>query len=423
MTEPSSIITIFADHKSERLKYVLDFVFLSKNQRYSLITNLSELDSNTCISIGYTTQNITAKLMVTPSGLLNENHICSDWKINYLDAEKAWIINEIPDNLSIIFYFLSRYEEYTDKSRDHHGRFSAQQSILYQKKQLHLPWCDLIVKKIWDNIGLDINSLIENYKTILTYDIDIAWAYKNKPFWRSSANLLKNIVKPNLFIERLSVMFNKAKDPYDTFSIIKENAKKHPSILFFLLGDYGPLDKNQHWKNKKLQSLIKSFSKSLKVGIHPSYKSFLNSEKVRKEQSRLASIINKEVTLSRQHYLRISFPDSYQLLNRLNIIEDFTMGYADQYGFRASTSYSFPFFDLQKNSATELQITPFCVMDGTLMDYLKISPSESIDIIQSLKKTIKLVGGQFVPIWHNHTIGNTKEAKGWQAVYNACIEP
>lgn len=422
MTNASTTINVFADHHSARLTYVLDFIFANKKQAYSLITDVNQLGDSEFISIAYTHQKIESKLIISPCGLLSETDINGSWSADFISDKKIWTLNGISDRFSVLFYFLSRYEEYINKTKDQHGRFTASESVLYKKKQLHIPWCDIIVKEIWGNLDLNIKQLTGNYKTILTYDIDIAWAYKHKPFWRTAASVLKETVKPHRLQDRLSVLFNRTKDPYDNYNIIEENAKKQTSILFFLLGDYGKLDKNHHWKNKALQSLIKSFSKNLDVGIHPSYNSFLNNVKVLKEKERLESITSSKITLSRQHYLRLSLPESYQLLEEIDILEDYTMGYADQYGFRAATSYPFHFFDLKENRISAIRVTPFCMMDGTFMDYMKISPAEAVGIIRALKETIKSVGGQFVPIWHNHTIGNTKESQGWHVAYNACVE-
>ena len=81
--------------------------------------------------------------------------------------------------------------------------------------------------------------------------------------------------------------------------------------------------------------------------MHPSYFSLKDAAILKKEKLRLENIINTPVTFSRQHYLRLSIPETYQNLIDLDIEEDYTMGYAKTVGFRASTCTPFYFYDLR----------------------------------------------------------------------------
>ncbi|MFK8045089.1 MAG: polysaccharide deacetylase family protein [Crocinitomicaceae bacterium] len=417
MTDSKVPIKIFSDIQSPRLNYVLDFIFTEKGLAFEL-TN----DINSKHDLAYTKLKTGAKLLLLPCGMLSEAGVSKNWNIEFNSGNNIWTVNGELDDLAIIFYFLSRYEEYTDEKRDEIGRYSANQSLLYKAQQLHQPWGDILVKNIWKKLGLNTLLLEKQYKTILTYDIDIAWAYLHKPVWRTTANILKELLNPKALKERMTVLREKKNDPYDSYDRIKENAKRHETVLFFLLGDYGKLDKNHSWKNANLQSLIQSFINSAKLGIHPSFNSFLKIEKIIEETERLGSITGMETILSRQHYLRMTWPESMQILQKAGITHDYTMGYADHYGFRASTSFSFHFFDLTTNSKKPLKIVPFAFMDGTLKDYMKLNPKDAINIILDLKKTVKSVGGQFIPLWHNHSIGNQMEWRDWQIVYEACLD-
>ena len=419
MTDTASL-KIFADQPTDRLIYVLDFMFKQKGQHYTLLSDLDAASSGDLYMAYSKTPVNNAKVWIQPSGLLDEKDISPHWSISF--KENQWYINKQDDPLSIIFYFLSRYEEYTDLNRDHMGRFTAQQSVLFQAGQLGLPWCDIIIKNIWKELSLDYQDIAAGYQTILTYDIDIAWAYKYKPWWRTIANILKSFTTPSELAERLKVLSGRQKDPYDHYDMIKRHAKQYQTILFFLLGDYDTFDKNHHWKNRGLQALIKDMSTISDIGIHPSYQSFLDTKQVEKEQKRLAGICHTTIQKSRQHFLRMTLPTSYHILEANGITHDYSMGYAEHYGFRAGTAFPFYFFDLQNNSQRSLTVVPFTFMDGTLKEYMSMSPEEAILIINDLKKAVKSVGGQFIPLWHNHSIGNTKSWEGWQQVYKACLD-
>jgi signal transduction histidine kinase len=93
------------------------------------------------------------------------------------------------------------------------------------------------------------------------------------------------------------------------------------------------------------------------------------------------------------------------------------MGYADYAGFRASICTPFPFYDLDQDLPTNLVIHPFAVMDGTLKDYMKLSPEKATETINELISEVKRVGGTFMPLWHNQSLNNEDEWKGWLDVY------
>jgi hypothetical protein len=78
----------------------------------------------------------------------------------------------------------------------------------------------------------------------------------------------------------------------------------------------------------------------------------------------------------------------------------------------------FPWFDLIKNERTDLMIYPFAYMDGTLNEYLHLTPEEAMHLIRSLYEEISLFGGNFTFIWHNETLNNRGKWEGWREVFN-----
>jgi hypothetical protein len=67
-------------------------------------------------------------------------------------------------------------------------------------------------------------------------------------------------------------------------------------------------------------------------------------------------------------------------------------------------------------------IHPFAVMDGTLCDYMKLTPEQAIKTIVELIGEVRKVGGTFIPLWHNSTLNNEGEWKGWLEVYVKMVE-
>ncbi len=168
-------------------------------------------------------------------------------------------------------------------------------------------------------------------------------------------------------------------------------------------------------------SLINSIADYNEVGIHPSYASNKFSSRIRLEQSRLQKIIKSNVTKSRQHFLKLEFPETYRNLIECDISDDFTMGYASEPGFRAGTCNSYRYFDLVYDCPAPLRIHPFVVMDATLNLYKKIKPSEAMSYVGPLIKEVKKVNGTFTILWHNESLAEKKPWEGWKNVYEDII--
>jgi hypothetical protein len=155
--------------------------------------------------------------------------------------------------------------------------------------------------------------------------------------------------------------------------------------------------------------LVKNISGYSEIGIHPSYYSNKNPEKINIEKSRLEQILNKNITKSRQHFLKLKFPETYRNLIKAGITDDYSMGYASQAGFRAGICSPFYFYDLKNEEQTNLKIHPFAFMDSMFVDYLKLNPTQTIDCVKPLIEEVKSVNGILMSIWHNYLMSNKKD--------------
>ncbi len=338
--------------------------------------------------------------------------------------------SEFPfDPFAASFYLLSRYEEYLPHRRDQHGRFTAEQSLAYQHKFLNYPIVDFWAMEL----ARVITERFPNYqfperkfKYISTIDVDNAYAYIGKGFFRNFAGILRSLFSLNLteLMARINALTYSKRDPYDTYSYLLRQGKRFgfEYIFFFLMGDYSQYDKNVQVTSSRLKLLIKSIADDAKVGIHPSYFSQEKDGQLKKEVSRLSKIINQEVNISRQHYLRMSLPQTYRWLMDNDITDDYTMGFPSLVGFRAGTCSSFYFYDLDQEVPTNLRIHPFAYMEGTLRHYMKINPEQAMQHIGPIISHVKEVNGQFISLWHNDAVSEVQHWKGWRSVYEAMLK-
>lgn len=410
------MISVFSENNSERLKYVLNFCFADKGFDYKIVTSREEWSKVKYFRINYSSLNVDAEHSISPCGILfskgaGENHIISSF-------DQEFLIDGIKDDLGIIFWLLTRYEEYNLNHLDEHKRYLATNSAAVRLNFLRKPLADILCKEIWEKIGLDYNIVKNGCELIPSFDIDVAWAYKNRKLTRK----IGAVIKHGNLSQRVKVWLGKEKDPYDTYDYIHEiSTKVNRIICFALLGDWSKFDKNIHWKNDNYQSLLRSLNTLGGMGIHPSYDSYLNTGKIEEEISRLEKIVGHEVVKSRQHFLRLNFPKTYECLVECGIQRDFTMGYSDEVGFRAGTSFPYKFYNLRTDKITNLLIFPFVYMDSALKDQLKLSAEESKNLINKLADEVKDVGGIFMCVWHNSSINNLGEWEGWKDVLDFTV--
>lgn len=328
----------------------------------------------------------------------------------------------------MIFYLITRYEEYLPYASDQHGRFPATQSLAFRYDFLQQPLVNLLalkIKRILQKVFPALPFATPQFQYLPTFDIDLAWAYRHRGLFRTLGAYLKNLQQLDFktLKRRLGVHFFSKKDPFYTFDFIEQLSctfQLHP-VFFFLLGDYGRFDKNIPPNNAALQALIKKLASNHLVGIHPSYQSNAHIMQLQTEVQRLSTILGKNIHHSRQHFLKLHLPTTYQNLIKVGIQQDYTMGYADQIGFRASIATPYRWYDLSREQATNLKIVPFQVMDVTLREYLKLSPQKAVEAVVTLLKTTQKVNGTFVTLWHNNSLGETEGWEGWRVVFEKIV--
>ena len=418
------MLLVYTKENSTRLAYVIDVICSYASISYEITSDLQTFELSKDIKLNYSSTGIEGVCTIQPSVVLFDKGlpVYGITKGNF-EGEECLAFNEVVDPLASMFYLLSRMEEYQTKKFDKHGRFEAVNSVLtrfdWLQKAMCDRWANAIINLLKQEAGLEIEQTGTAVTMIPTFDIDNAYAYRHKGKIRKSLSVVKDFLKGDFYRiqQRTKVLLGLKKDPYDTYDKITSIAEQgYPVKLFWLLGDYAKFDKNISHKSKMHQKIIRQMAEIVEVGIHPSYKSNLYELHLLHEKERLEKIINKEVINSRQHYLKLNVKETYPIAQSMGIQHDYTMGYAEVAGFRAGTCRPYKWYDLTEEKQTTLTIHPFAYMDGTLNEYLHLSINEAKNCISALYKEVAKVGGDFVFIWHNETIGDYRKWKGWSAV-------
>ncbi len=420
-----------------RVMYVFDLVLEQLlGIEYDLTTDFEQFNTFEGSKLHYGMQRLGDEPFVKAVDILFERHIHeqSFRTVEFEGTMAPYAVygqgNLLPfDVFAASFFLVSRYEEYLSQVRDQYGRFRAESTWMFENGMMQKP-----LVNIWAlALGNKLKAIYPNLKLkqlkftfVPTYDVDAAWAYKCKGLYRTLGGFVKDLTSGDRerIRERHQVLRGKRKDPFDSFDFQFELQKefKLKPIYFILCGDYDTNDKNISIRKPAFQALIKRLGDYADVGIHPSFSSYLDVDKLRMEIDSLSEVLHRPLTKSRQHFLRMNLPRSYQKLIELDISDDYTMGFASQAGFRAGIADTFRFYDLENDMVTNLRVHPFALMDGTMRDYLNLDVEASFALATQLVDGVKAVGGTFIYLTHNETLGGEKRWVGWPEMYRQLLE-
>jgi hypothetical protein len=260
------------------------------------------------------------------------------------------------------------------------------------------------------------------FKILPTYDIDEAYSFKHKSWWRSTGGAVKDLYKGNFnrYRQRRRVLSGKIQDPFDSYDWLDDLHERYnlePRYFFLVADKTGKYDRNILPREGALRALIYRHADRYKIGVHPSWQSGDQPELVKKEIQTVADAGGINVDSSRQHFIRFTLPGTYRQLIEAGITEDFSMGYGSINGFRASVVAPFYWFDLEKEQATKLLLYPFCFMEANSFFEQKQSPEQALEEMLHYYRVIKEVNGLMVMIWHNTFLGTDELFKGWRVCY------
>ncbi len=419
------MITIFSDYITKRLLYTLRLIFDDRGIDFRVLNDPDEFRRAQSPKLVYSTYPFDEKtLVLEPSELLFQENI-RNYDIDQTDwgGERCLLLDGKLDPLASIFYVVSMYEEYCSDVSDEHDRFPASESLLYR-----FGWLDTLIVERWSEKLIDriesfyncsLNRQKIGFNVIPTFDIDNAFAYKLKEGWRKWLSITRDLIRLDRerLQERSQVLKGIKRDPYDTFSYMLSLKESGYDIhLFWLLGNYATYDRNISSDHPMHRSIIAEMTQSLKVGLHPSYRSNDSPDILKEEKERLESITEQSIKTTRQHFLKLILPLTYERLVKRGFTDDYSLGFADHTGFRAGIARPFNWYNLKRDQVSELRLHPFAYMDGTLNEYMHLSIPEACTKVHLLRSEVEKFGGDFIMIWHNETIGDKGKWKGWRKV-------
>ena len=410
------MLLVYTDSITNRKKYIFNVLFFNVlGVEYQLTEKRSDFDAfqGPKFAYGRFAQEEVAPLLPA-SGLLDETGVRQQPE-KIVERNGCGLLFPVGANsfspcdiFSLSFYLITRYEEYADNDRDEHGRYKLKNSTAYK--------CGFYRKPLVQILAYDFAEKLKTFfpefeykkpetKIVYTCDVDIAYKYKGKGVWRWAAGCLRSLLHGDFadtanFLK--SAFGSELHDPFDVYGNTRLFSEKYgiPVIHFIPTGPYGRFDKNISPSTNLFKKLIDELSLFSEIGLHPSYNSFGNQAKLNREKKYLEAVLPHHVSKSRQHYLLFSFPDTPRQLLAAGLTDDYTLGWAEDVGFRCSIAVPYPFYDLEKEAETELTLHPLIVMDVALS---RVSRDEKKNeaAFMEVAMAARDFGGEFVILNHN----------------------
>jgi len=426
------MILVYTPKITRRIEYIFKHIFI----------NIIGLEVNFTSKVDVFVSFEGPKLSYAPKKLYNEFYIKSnsilleqgfsdvDIDVKNWEDSKCFFYNEngtIPfDIFAASFYLISRYEEYLPHLKDVYGRFSFQESIAHKNNFIEDPVIDIWAYKLKDSLCSFFPNIIFNdrkFKLKTIIDVPSVYYYKNKGFLRTIGGVFTDLIRfnPKNIYSRFLVIFRLQKDPYDTFNWIinKQKQVTDKFLFFFLVGKFSTYDKNISLVKQPFINIIKFVSDYSKIGLKLSFFALSNLDILKNEKADIESITNRDLTISRNSFSKVNLPINYRNLIKLNIREDYTMGYVNKIGFRASTCTPFLFYDIDNDIQTPLLINPYNLMDYSL---LKINSFlDKKEKVIALINKVKSVNGTFTSVFHNYSFSNEIRWNRFKEIFEIII--
>jgi len=223
------------------------------------------------------------------------------------------------------------------------------------------------------------------------------------------------------------------RNPYWTFEkIMKLEKDLGVKSTFFFLQEDGKVDilRPETWKHYARRykfsnlEIIKIINKlhhaGWEIGLHGSYYSYKDPEKLRKDKNELEEILNTKIHGIRQHHLNLEIPETWHHHEKIGLEYDTSLGFNNCLGFRWGTCFPFYPFDSSAKKPLSVLEVPLIIMDINLLK-IKDANKEIYNIIDTIKKQ----SGLLTILWH-HTVFNDDEypglSKKYEEIINLCKE-
>jgi hypothetical protein len=404
MEEPTRVTIVGAD--TPRLQYACKLVFERLLGWQYQILAIQHANTITGNQLWYVDENpITAGAWLIPHGLLSDTGITSVKNLEALEL----------DPLASVFWLATHYAAYDVRHPlDVHGR--PLPAALPSYPDPYKPTCHALAWALGEKI-LGYRPPTRLTTLYHTFDIDNAYAYHAKGIIRWIGSFGKELFAGGLkaVFRRMKHVFGRISDPYDNHQLIVDALLGKGLHVFFLMAAKGRYDRAISHKHPDFARLVRMYRDAgATVGLHPSYAGGQSAHTFTVERDLLKGMLGKSITSTRYHYLRMLTPQTQRLLVDQGIKDDYSPGPIEP-GFWQGISVSIPWYDVEKDIETPLEVHPAAWMDV----HSAQNPASGLQNLALIQANLSAYGGRLILIWHNDYFASFATVREFSSVFHA----
>tara|TARA_B100001057_G_scaffold486667_1_gene568204 strand:- start:620 stop:1918 length:1299 start_codon:yes stop_codon:yes gene_type:complete len=378
------MILVYSHKITPRLTYTFRQIFIRILEHPVAFTStIEKFISHSGPKLSYTNQPLGNEFFIKSHELLFQQGIheiefeVEKWK-GLPAFFKTGSESRLPfDIFAASFYLISRYEEYLPHIRDELGSYTPYQSLAYKNSFLEKPIVDLWAVRLNDMLNSffpDLSHISwKKPKFLPIVSVVNPYQYKKKPPLFYFSDFLSLIWKLDFFlvVEQFLVLIGLKKDPYDNFDELEKlfrDFKIYPHY-FFLFTKNPFFEKGLSIYKKAYRDLIKHVADFNRVSLLVSYEAQNDSAILAEEREKLKKLIHEKILSVKFNFGLFSSAKAYYGLIIEELEEDYSMGYNEEIGFRASTAVPFYFYDLNNDLQSSLKIYPVVATEKSLRKF------------------------------------------------------
>ena len=375
------MILVYSHKITPRLTYIFRQIFIRILELpVDFTSSIEKFVSHSGPKLSYTHQPLGKEFFIACDDLLFQQGIqevpieVSNWS-GIPAFFKLAKTSQLPyDVFAASFYLMSRYEEFLPHVKNELGAFLAYQSLASKNNFLEMPLIDLWAVRLKDKLYEFFPELPhvswEKPKFQPIISVVNPYRYQKKSLLIKIADTLTALWRLDFFavIEQYMVLLGLKKDPYNNFEELEALFKEFNTspLYFFLFAKNTFYDRGVSISNFSFRKLIKNTADLNQVSLLASYSSQEESKSLNRERDQLKKLIIKKIDSVRFNYGLLSASSGYYNLLEQEIQKDYSMGYTEEIGYRASTAVPFYFYDLNNDLQTSLKIHPVVAEESGL---------------------------------------------------------
>lgn len=391
----------------ETIHYLLEFLLGENLAKMCVYGDASQSARLVIIPSGWFDAPIEAEM----KGSIDNLPVCfGEPRVEYLEGK----IVLYADVVAMAFYFLSRYEELLNSTRDSHGRFSAKDSFLGKYQLLNTPLLDRWSCWLRQQLGEVMPNQGRISKLYLTHDVDSPW---DRNRLKGMLSRIKHGGWKNLWqCCRWVYDYVTKRDSVDIFdwlvafdaSIVKRvGERKCESIFFFLAPEKSSGPDSLYLNDKRFPTLFEKVNNVASWGLHTSYRAGKEMACVLNEVEHL-KVATQSTTIryNRHHYLRMTHPTDMHVLEKAGFTDDFSLAFADYAGFRTGTCRPYRWMNPQTMEVGTLILHPLTIMECSVTgkNYMDFNREKAYNYSRKLLEQVAMFGGECTLLWHNTSL-------------------